>query len=792
MLAVAKIAPGRHRYYLQTAASVARNAAPAAGAEGLVEADGRWLGRGSERLGIEGDVVSADALASVLAGVHPLDCGALDPAHRRVRVAAFDCTFAPAKSVSLLHALAPPELGREVGLAHDAAVRDVLAYLDRNAAFVRRSQGGARELHAATGLVAAGFVHRTSRGNDPHLHTHVVIANLAEDRDGRWSALDGRPMYLHASTASLLYAAALRHELDLRVGLRFSSPHPYADLSGVDRRVVEAFSTRRRDIEEELALIGRERPGARALAARRTRPAKDLATPYAALMQEWQARAERLGISGERLARLACPRGARREPARARSEPEGRRAADPIGVNAGGPFTRRDLLRQACVDSLRAPLSPVDATRRVGFAATVEAAADAVLASAELVVLGRDATGGLRGRGGTRIPSGVVETRYAPPEWVALVARREAALVESTRRLGDLGDGPLGAVASAYRDAAQRGRAVAAYAPDARLAAHFEGMTGLPTTVLAPGASPDRFVPAGSRLAVVGARRLDAAHLRGLFALAREGVEIDFLDRPGFGNLEPGATPVHASRTRVGAVEVVVAPSPGSVLAALHTRLEEAKALGAAPVVVVAGTELAARLGGVLSHDVVVAGRLGPFLRGDAASSAGHVRQGSDPEPALLVLGPAGLLSSRGRLYDDAKRTHLVVAPLAAPAHDSARLGWFAGVAQPRHLRTVLGALPTALEPAASWRRAAACIESYRARHGVNDLGDAWGTTPLDAQRRSDLLAVRAELRSVLGRDVHSRVEPRPEITRDAQAMRPTRVAAPPQRERPGPSGLSR
>ena len=40
------------------------------------------------------------------------------------------------------------------------------------------------------GFVAAAYQHRTSRSQDPHLHTHVIVANMAQTpSDGKWRAL---------------------------------------------------------------------------------------------------------------------------------------------------------------------------------------------------------------------------------------------------------------------------------------------------------------------------------------------------------------------------------------------------------------------------------------------------------------------------------------------------------------------------------------------------------------------------------------------------------------------------
>ena len=74
-----------------------------------------------------------------------------------------------------------------------------------------RSRGA--QLIEANGFIGAAFRHRTSRAGDPQLHTHVVVPNLVQGADGRWSAPDGRHLYLWKKTAGTLYQSALRAEL---------------------------------------------------------------------------------------------------------------------------------------------------------------------------------------------------------------------------------------------------------------------------------------------------------------------------------------------------------------------------------------------------------------------------------------------------------------------------------------------------------------------------------------------------------------------------------------------------
>ena len=97
-------------------------------------------------------------------------------------------------------------------IAHDRAVAAVIDQLSTEACFARRGHGGA-ELVEANGFIGAAFRHRTSRAGDPQLHTHVVVPNLVQAADGRWSAPDGRHLFAWKMTAGALYRSALRAEL---------------------------------------------------------------------------------------------------------------------------------------------------------------------------------------------------------------------------------------------------------------------------------------------------------------------------------------------------------------------------------------------------------------------------------------------------------------------------------------------------------------------------------------------------------------------------------------------------
>ena len=215
MLSIGKLATGQEDYYLEQAAGrIDRATSVSSGIEDYYvegsEPDGVWVGSGGAALGATGAVTGV-ALRRVLDGEHPGSGESLGR-HAAARVPGFDLTFSAPKSVSVLFGVGDESLRHTVRVGHEVAVRDALGYLERHAATARRGPAGCISVRGR-GLVAAAFRHRASRAGDPQLHTHVVVANLVQVDDGRWSALDGRRLYAHAKTAGYLYEARLRAEL---------------------------------------------------------------------------------------------------------------------------------------------------------------------------------------------------------------------------------------------------------------------------------------------------------------------------------------------------------------------------------------------------------------------------------------------------------------------------------------------------------------------------------------------------------------------------------------------------
>jgi conjugative relaxase-like TrwC/TraI family protein len=174
--------------------------------------------------------------------------------------------------------------------------RSSTRYVEREAGVTRRGPGGAAVI-AGRGLIGAAFRHRTSRAGDPHLHTHVLVANLILGEDGRWGTLDGRRVYAHTKTAGYLYEHRLRVLLTRELGFEWEPVrNGIADVAGVSPAVRRAFSRRRVEIEAEMARRGATSPRAAEVAALATRRAKDFRVTPERLAPEWRERAAALGL----------------------------------------------------------------------------------------------------------------------------------------------------------------------------------------------------------------------------------------------------------------------------------------------------------------------------------------------------------------------------------------------------------------------------------------------------------------------------------------------------------------
>lgn len=208
----------------------------------------------------------------------------------------FDLTLTVEKSIGLLAMLTSRDRQEAVVGALRRANDTAIGYLDRHASVARRKGS----VVGSEGLMAASYLHGTSRALDPHPHHHNVVANAVVDDEGGVRTLDARALYRHAPAAAALATAAMRWELhDLGVGW-WRRDDGVWEASGVADSAIREFSTRRSEMDEVRTAL-EERLGRRIShheednVALSTRSAKQAVDPDD-LRKEWLARADRVGL----------------------------------------------------------------------------------------------------------------------------------------------------------------------------------------------------------------------------------------------------------------------------------------------------------------------------------------------------------------------------------------------------------------------------------------------------------------------------------------------------------------
>ena len=193
---------------------------------------GRFLGRGLDGLGPspgsvkEGDLVSAEMLHRMLAQLaDPVTGKPLGRAPylgHRAPVAGFDMTFHPAKSVSVMWAMAGQEARAAIEEVLAKAASEVIAWAEVHVFRTRTGADGARQ-EPVRGVVASAWLHYESRLGDPQLHHHCVVLNRAQARsDGAWRTLDSKALHPLVVALSERHAGVVEDLMTERFGVAWA------------------------------------------------------------------------------------------------------------------------------------------------------------------------------------------------------------------------------------------------------------------------------------------------------------------------------------------------------------------------------------------------------------------------------------------------------------------------------------------------------------------------------------------------------------------------------------------
>lgn len=212
----------------------------------------RWMGQAATSLGLNG-VLTDKEFKSMMRGINPKTGirlrGQAQTGKERL---AYDVTLSAPKSVSMaLH------IGGDsrVFIAHSRAVDATLKELEQRYANARRRINGARIVED-TGNLAIGVInHHTSRELDCQVHSHCVIMNATQRRDGSWVSLSHEDV-ASADWVGHYYRHKLREELHA-IGYDTYKTKDAFELRGVSRSEVETFSKRTMVATEKVQAEGK-------------------------------------------------------------------------------------------------------------------------------------------------------------------------------------------------------------------------------------------------------------------------------------------------------------------------------------------------------------------------------------------------------------------------------------------------------------------------------------------------------------------------------------------------------
>ena len=165
---------------------------------------GAWFGKGADKLGLSGEV-DPRMFEAVLKGFLP--DGSRLGSDKREHRAGTDLTFSMPKSWSLLALVGGDKRILE---AYSEAVKETLAWAEKNLAETRMEVKTKEKVAQTGNLLVALFSHDTNRNQEPNAHIHAVVANVTQGPDGKWRALRNDKLWEHNTLLNAMTMARFR------------------------------------------------------------------------------------------------------------------------------------------------------------------------------------------------------------------------------------------------------------------------------------------------------------------------------------------------------------------------------------------------------------------------------------------------------------------------------------------------------------------------------------------------------------------------------------------------------
>ncbi|NOR70362.1 MAG: relaxase domain-containing protein [Methylomarinum sp.] len=261
---------------------------------------GQWFGKGAAELGLTGDVTAEDFGRMLLAIDQNGEKMVVNGGDENRR-AGWDLTFSADKSVSSLWASSSPALAAQIKLAHDNAVAKAMSFIQDDGGIAARRGKGGIELENAK-MIAAQFSHGTSRSQDPQLHTHNFLMNLAQRQDGSWGAVQSKEFFVRKMAAGALYRVELANQMQ-QLGFDIERDKRTFQVKGVSEDLQKHWSKRRQQVVAEMNKHGGKSAKSAEAAALSSRSKKE-EVDQELLINRWHEEAAYFGLNQEKIAEL--------------------------------------------------------------------------------------------------------------------------------------------------------------------------------------------------------------------------------------------------------------------------------------------------------------------------------------------------------------------------------------------------------------------------------------------------------------------------------------------------------
>uniref|UniRef100_UPI0040478D62 MobF family relaxase n=1 Tax=Aliarcobacter sp. TaxID=2321116 RepID=UPI0040478D62 len=190
--------------------------------------------------------------------------------------AACDLTFAADKDISILYEISDDETKTKIRDAFNKSIDKALDFAEANYSY-SKDRNNMQGQKADSKMIFARFDHSESRNDDMHLHVHALAMNMIKDKDGNWKSVEFNQIMHNHQLLGQIQRNEFAQELQkMGIQLEISSVKNGTFKSkNIEKEIRDMFSTRSKDIKEEMEASGQHSYKASHTAQKQTAKWKD-------------------------------------------------------------------------------------------------------------------------------------------------------------------------------------------------------------------------------------------------------------------------------------------------------------------------------------------------------------------------------------------------------------------------------------------------------------------------------------------------------------------------------------